>query len=93
MKEIRKEYIRVRRLELNLSLNDLSKLTGVPRSCLYNLENGYYKKLSLPNMIRLSSVLGIDLFKLVDVDENFIVISKYFYDIFVGKYIKPKIYE
>ena len=93
MKEFGKEYIKYRRLELGLSLCELSKLTGINESSLCKLEIGVINKLSLAKMIKIASTLGIDLFKLIDLDEDMLVITKYFYDVFKNNELKAKVYE
>ena len=44
-------------------------------------------------MIKIASTLGIDLFKLIDLDEDMLVITKYFYDVFKNNELKAKVYE
>lgn len=93
MKEFGKELIRCRRLELGLSLDELSKIAKISKSYLSKLESGKISKLGLINMIKISQVLNVDLLKLIDIDEDFLIISKYFYDIHIKNSVSKKVYE
>lgn len=93
MKEFSKELIRFKRLELGLSLKELSKITKISRSCLSRLETGKLNKLGFVSMIKISQALNIDLLKLIEADNDFLVVSKYFYDIYVRNNVVKKVYE
>ena len=93
MREFGKELIKCRRLELGLSLEELSKITKISKSCLSKLESGKINKLELINMIKISQALNIDLLKLIDIDDDFLIISKYFYDIHIKNSVSKKVYE
>ncbi|EPX30450.1 helix-turn-helix domain-containing protein [Streptococcus agalactiae] len=48
-------------LEKNLNMNKLAKLTGINKSHFSDLKSGRIKHLSWPNMVKLSTGLGISL--------------------------------
>ncbi|MCC9763701.1 helix-turn-helix transcriptional regulator, partial [Streptococcus agalactiae] len=48
-------------LERNLNMNKLAKLTGINKSHFSDLKSGRIKHLSWPNMVKLSTGLGISL--------------------------------
>ena len=93
MKEFSKELIRFKRLELGLTIKELSKITKISRSCLSKLETGKMKKLGLTSMIKISQALNVDLLKLIEADDKFLIVSKYFHDIYVRNNVIKKVYE
>lgn len=93
MKEFGKELIKFRRLELGLSEKELSSLTGIKEDTLCKLELGTIPRVSLAKTINICLVLGIDLFSLLEVDEDLLVIPKYFFDVFNKRNIMAKVYE
>lgn len=52
------------RTSRNLSLKQLSRLTGISAAELNNIENGNTSDIMLSNAIRLSKVLKVDLYEL-----------------------------
>ena len=62
------EILKQERLKKSLSLGRLSELTGYSKSVLQRYESGTVKKIPIDRLKKLSAVLNIDLFSLLDFD-------------------------
>lgn len=63
------EIVRVRRLELNLTLEELSQTTGLSTGHLSDIENGKRKDLQGKTIKKLAYGLGLQLTDLLQEDD------------------------
>ena len=82
MKENAGTLIKEKRKYLGLTQENLSNLTKINIELIDSIENNKVEKIPLSVGIKLSKLLKIDLMKLIEPDEEFLVISKYFHEIY-----------
>jgi len=82
MKENAGTLIKEKRKYLGLTQENLSNLTKINVELIESIENNRVKKIPLSAGIKISKLLKIDLMKLIEPDEEFLVISKYFHEIY-----------
>ena len=81
MKENAGTLIKEKRKYLGLTQENLSNLTKINVELIESIENNRVKKIPLSAGIKISKLLKLDLMKLIEPDEEFLVISKYFHEI------------
>ena len=82
MKENAGTLIKEKRKYLGLTQENLSNLTKINVELIESIENNRVKKIPLSAGIKISKLLKLDLMKLIEPDEEFLVISKYFHEIY-----------
>jgi len=82
MKENAGTLIKEKRKYLGITQENLSNLTKINVELIESIENNRVKKIPLSAGIKISKLLKIDLMKLIEPDEEFLVISKYFHEIY-----------
>jgi len=82
MKENAGTLIKEKRKYLGLTQENLSNLTKINVELIDSIENNRVKKIPLSAGIKISKLLKLDLMKLIEPDEEFLVISKYFHEIY-----------
>lgn len=82
MKENAGTLIKEKRKYLGLTQENLSNLTKINVELIDSIENNRVKKIPLSAGIKISKLLKLDLMKLIEPDEDFLVISKYFHEIY-----------
>ena len=82
MKENARTLIKEKRKYLGLTQENLSNLTKINIELIDSIENNKVKKIPLSVGIKISKLLKIDLMKLIEPDEEFLVISNYFHEIY-----------
>lgn len=63
-------HIRQERLKKGLSLNELSKKTGISISYLSDIEAGKRENLSIKKLCKIAQVLNVDITDLVDCEKG-----------------------
>lgn len=64
------ERIKARRKELGLSVDDISKITGINRATYYRYEKGQIKKIPTGNLLLLAKALKCSQNFLLGIDDN-----------------------
>lgn len=82
MKEKAGTLVREKRKYLGLTQRNLSNLTKINIELIDAIENNRVEKIPLSVGIKISNLLKIDLLKLIEVDEEFLIISKYFHKLY-----------
>lgn len=65
-----KLYIREMRQSKEISLNELSKITGISKSYLSDLENEKRKNISVAKLCIIAQKLGVEITKLFNCEEE-----------------------